>query len=317
MTPQRIKIGLLACTLLLTGLAGFAQTAAKNSADPTIHQQLTALLKKHRGRLGIYAIDTATHSSFSYHAQQRFPMCSTAKVMIAGALLKKSLTEPDLLNQQLKILPTEIKQAGYTPITGKHLHQALTLKALAHAAISYSDNLAANLLMKKLGGPNAITCFARSLDDHTFQLNRWEPHLNTAIPGDNRDTTTPKAMAETLRKMTLGPGLPRQEQAQLRQWLLKNTTGRTRIRAGLAKHWRIGDKTGTGDYGTTNDIAIIWPPGCKAIVMGIFYTQPKPNAKPNDAIIAKAARLVILHFAHSNTCLQQQLNAIQSNTSRH
>ena len=252
------------------------------------------------GRIGVYAINTANDETISYRANERFPMCSTAKVMVCAALLKNSMKNPDLLQKNIKYTKNDL--VVWSPITEKHLNDGMTISELCAAAIDYSDNTAVNLLIKQLGSPKIVTQFARSIGDKKFRLDRSEPELNTAIPGDARDTTTPAAMAKSLQKIIFGNVLRTSQREQLQIWLKVNTTGDTRIRAGVPKGWIVGDKTGGGAYGTNNDIAIIWPPKCPPIIVAIYTTQTKPDATPNDQVIAAATRIVINELAPINKC---------------
>ena len=189
----------------------------------------------------------------------------------------------------------EIKQSdlvNYNPIAEKHLDTGMTLAEFSAATIQYSDNTAMNKILEHLGGPAKVTEFARTIGDKTFRLDRTEPTLNTAIPGDKRDTTTPLAMAESLRKLTLGNALGEQQRAQLVTWLKGNTTGGQSIRAGLPASWAVGDKTGAGDYGTTNDIAVIWPENHAPLVLVTYFTQPQQDAKSRKEVLAAAAKIV-------------------------
>ena len=177
----------------------------------------------------------------------------------------------------------------------------MTVSALCAAALQYSDNTASNLLMKILGGPGAVTTFARSIGDRQFRLDRWETALNSSIPGvgvaspleNRRDTSTPTAMASSLHRLALGDALEPRLQLQLRVWLQGNTTGATRIRAGVPADWGVGDKTGTGDYGTANDVALVWPPRRAPVVVAIYTTQCEKDAKARNDVIASAARIVV------------------------
>jgi beta-lactamase class A len=147
--------------------------------------------------------------------------------------------------------------------------------------------------LKRLGGPAAVTAFARGIGDDSFRLDRWETELNTALPGDPRDTTTPDAMARSLQRLALGEALPALQRAQLQDWLRSATTGAERIRAGVPADWRVGDKTGTGAHGTANDIAVIWPPHRAPLVLAVYTTQPSQDAKPRNEVLAAAARIVV------------------------
>ncbi|RYY77709.1 MAG: class A beta-lactamase, partial [Comamonadaceae bacterium] len=181
---------------------------------------------------------------------------------------------------------------SYSPVTQKHAGDGMTVAGLCAAALQYSDNTAGNLLIRLLGGIDAVTAYARGIGDSAFRLDRWETELNTAIPGDPRDTTTPAAMATSVQRLALGDALGAPQRAQFVAWLRGNTTGATRIRAGVPADWELGDKTGTGDYGTTNDVAVLWPPGRPPLVMAIYFAQPASDAAARNDVLASAARIV-------------------------
>ncbi len=259
------------------------------SAD-AIQQKLADLEKRSGGRLGVALINTADDSQTLYRGDERFAMYSTGKVMAAAAVLKQSESHPDVVNKRLEIKKSDL--VVWSPITEKHLQSGMTLAELSAAALQYSDNTAMNKMISYLGGPEKVTAFAQSIGDVTFRLDRTEPALNSAIPGDKRDTTTPLAMAESLRKLTLGNALGEQQRAQLVTWLKGNTTGGQSIRAGLPASWAVGDKTGAGDYGTTNDIAVIWPENHAPLVLVTYFTQPQQDAKSRKEVLAAAAKIV-------------------------
>lgn len=239
------------------------------------------------GRLGVAALNTADGRQLLHRADERFPFCSTFKMMLSAAVLAK---EPSLLKKRVLYAKSDL--VAYSPVTEKHVGKGMTVAALCEATIQYSDNGAANLLMKQIGGPAAVTAFARAIGDNEFRLDRMETELNTAVPGDPRDTTTPAAMAASLHKLVLGDGLAPAQRKQLKDWMLGNTTGDTRIRAGGPSNWQVADKTGTGDYGTTNDIGVLWPAGKAPIVLVVYLTQPGKDDKPRSEIIAEAAKIV-------------------------
>jgi len=280
------QLTLMAATivpLLLGSVSVYAQTA-------NVQQQLAELEQKSGGRLGVALINTADNSQILYRADERFAMCSTSKVMAAAAVLKKSETKPDLVNQRVEIKKSDM--VNYNPIAEKHVNGTMTLAELSAAALQYSDNVAMNKLIANVGGPQGVTAFARQIGDQTFRLDRTEPTLNTAIPGDPRDTSSPLAMAQTLRNLTLGTALGESQREQLVTWLKGNTTGAASIKAGLPASWIVGDKTGSGDYGTTNDIAVIWPEDRAPLILVTYFTQPQPKAESRRDVLAAAAKIV-------------------------
>ncbi|WP_224082707.1 class A beta-lactamase [Cupriavidus laharis] len=289
MVPSRSRRTLL----LAAAAAPFASACAGPARVPTsdAEAQLAALERSAGGRLGVFARHTGDGRQVRHRAEERFPVCSTFKVILAGAILQRSAATPGLLEQRVRYTRQDL--VAYSPITEKHVADGMTVAQLCAAAIQYSDNGAANLLMRRIGGPAAVTEFSRSIGNQAFRLDRWETELNTAIPGDPRDTSTPAAMAASLEALALGNALPAAQRSQLQAWLRGNTTGAARIQAGMPAGWQIGDKTGSGDYGTTNDIAVLWPPAGAPVVVAIYFTQTAPDAKWSNETIAKAARIVL------------------------
>lgn len=254
-------------------------------------QRLKHLEGSFAGRLGVVALNTGSGELLSYRGNERFPLLSTFKAVLAGAILQRSSLTPGLLDKRITYRQSDL--VSYSPISEKHLQHGMSVAELCAATLQYSDNSAANLLMKLVGGPQGVTSFARSIGDTHFRLERWETELNSAIPGERRDTTTPLAMTGSLQRLVLGDALPAAQRQQLQDWLKGNTTGDARIRAGLPVGWLVGDKTGTGDYGTTNDVAVIWPPGKAPVVLAVYLTQNAKAAPPRSETLAEATRIVV------------------------
>ncbi|WP_227731673.1 class A beta-lactamase BlaA [Yersinia proxima] len=282
-------------SLLLAGitlpLVNFALPSWAAGVSGSLDKQLAELEQSANGRLGIAMINTANGSKILYRGAQRFPFCSTFKFMLVAAVLGQSQSQPNLLNKHINYHESDL--LSYAPITRKNLAHGMTVSELCAATIQYSDNTAANLLIKQLGGLAAVNQFARSIGDQMFRLDRWEPDLNTALPNDPRDTTTPAAMAASMNKLVLGDALLPAQRSQLATWLKRNTTGDATIRAGAPADWMVGDKTGSGDYGTTNDIAVLWPTKSAPIVLVVYFTQREKNAKSRHDVLASATKIIL------------------------
>ncbi|MBW4529333.1 MAG: class A beta-lactamase [Aphanothece saxicola GSE-SYN-MK-01-06B] len=278
-----------------------ALAAALVAAAPaTAEAGLAALEARSGGRLGVFAIDSASGARIGHRADERFPLCSTFKAILAAAVLDRSQREPGFLEQRIRFRRQDL--VTHSPIAEQHLEDGLTVAQMAAATVQHSDNTAANQLMERLGGPAGLTAFSRSIGNRTFRLDRWETALNSAIPGDPRDTDTPSGMGTSLQALVLGTALGPPQRQHLQDWLIGNTTGDRRVRAGVPPGWQVGDKTGTcGAFGTANDVAVLWPPGRAPIVLAIFHTQADPAAKAQDGVIAEAATIVVEAFTHSQT----------------
>ncbi|WP_426150746.1 class A beta-lactamase [Pseudomonas sp. DC3000-4b1] len=262
--------------------------ATARAEDEPAQVALAALEREFNGRLGLCALDPSHGRALRWRADEAFPLCSTFKVVLAAAILKQAGLSG--LGRRVRYQQSDL--VTYSPVTEQHLAAGMTLAELCAAGLQYSDNTAGNLLLREVGGPAGLTAFARQLGDNSLRLDRWETELNSAIPGDPRDTTTPGAMAATLQTLLLGQGLDARSQAQLTDWLLANTTGDARIRAGVPHGWKVADKTGSGDYGTANDVGIIWPAKDRPVVIALYSTQPAAAAEPRSDVLARMARIV-------------------------
>jgi beta-lactamase class A len=243
-------------------------------------------------RIGVAALDTASGKRLDHRSEERFPMCSTFKFLAAAAVLKRVDGGKEKLDRFVAYDAKDILE--YAPVTKAHLKDgSMTLGALCAAAIEQSDNTAGNLLLEVIGGPAELTNFARAIGDETTRLDRKEPELNSAIPGDERDTTSPAAMCADLQRLILGNALSESSRHQLEDWLQHNETGALMIRAGVPKTWNVGDKTGRCGNGATNDVAIIRPPGRAPIVVAIYSIGSTASADDRAATLADAARAVV------------------------
>ncbi|MFI1018785.1 class A beta-lactamase [Streptomyces sp. NPDC020965] len=278
----------LAASLPLSG------SAYASTSGTSLSQLLKDLEREHSARLGVYALNTATGRRVQYRATETFPLCSVFKTLAAAAVLRDLDHDGEFLARRIRYTAKEATDSGYAPITSKpeNLSGGMTVEELCAATICYSDNAAGNLLLRELGGPTAITRFCRSIGDRTTRLDRWEPDLNSAEPGRVTDTTSPRAIGQTYARLTLGTALPPPDRARLTDWLLANTTGGAKLRAGLPSDWIVADKTGGGKYGTNHDVGIVWPPNHSPIVMAVLTTQPEPEAPADNPLIAKTATLV-------------------------
>lgn len=286
-------------SLIRTGLAVTAGLATvgfgvPNGTPPVVpgrvQGELRALEARHAARLGVYGINTRSGAVVSYRAHERFPMCSTFKTLAAAAVLRDLDRDGEVLDSWVHY--TEDDLVVGSPVTERHVGTGMRVADLCAAAVSESDNTAANLLLDRIGGPRGVTRFCRSLGDRLTRLDRYEPDLNSALPGDHRDTTTPAAIAEDYRRLVVGTALDRGDRARLTTWLTESVTSDTRFRAGLPSHWRVADKTGSGSYGTANDVGVAWTDDGTPLVLAVLSTKHTPDAEWDDALVAGTARVL-------------------------
>lgn len=268
-----------------------AQASARADGSARLEPALARLESTTGGRLGVFLLDTGTSGWAGYRADERFPMCSTFKFLLAAAVLDHVDRTHGSMDRVVHYTRQDL--LSYAPLTTPHVDAGMSLADLCAAAVTMSDNTAANVLLREIGGPAAVTALARAIQDLTTRLDRTEPTLNEATPGDPRDTTTPRAIAEDMRTLLLGKVLSAPSKSLLTGWLLGCKTGDKRIRAALPPGWRAGDKTGTGARGTANDVAILWPPGKAPTLLAVYLTEATAAENARDDAIAQAARIAL------------------------
>jgi beta-lactamase class A len=289
--------------LFLAGLAASAACVRAQAAAPTMEERvalaetrLADIEAREGGRLGVFVRDAGTGATIEHRSDERFPMCSTFKLLTAAAALKRVDEGAERLDRKIAYGPSDLLE--YAPIAKAHVAEGgMTVADLCAAAIDWSDNTAGNLVLQSIGGPAGFTQFARSLGDEVTRLDRNEPTLNESLPGDERDTTSPRSMAGTMQKVLVGDALSDASRSKLQMWLIGDKVGDKRLRAGLPPSWRIGDKTGTGDRGSTNAVAIIWPPGRAPLIATVYYTGSSASVDARNAVHKEIGALIAETFS--------------------
>jgi beta-lactamase class A len=300
--PRRDTLALGAGTALSAALGSLTLGAGTAHAAPGDHRvtaRLRALEGRHTARLGVYARNMRTHEAVAYRANERFPIASVFKTLAVAAVLRDLDHDGEFLAELVRYTKTYAESAGYCPITGlpENVAHGMTVAGLCDAAIRYSDNAAANLLLRHLGGPTAVTRFARSIGDGVTRLDRWEPELNSGEPWRRTDTTTPRAIGTSYARLTLGRALERADRERLTGWLLGNTTNSRRFRAGLPDDWLVADKTGSGGYGGANDVGVAWTPNGAPLLLSVLTVQPEKDSPADESLVAEAATLLAAALA--------------------
>jgi beta-lactamase class A len=260
--------------------------------------QFAALEKSSGARIGVGAIDTGNGRAIFYRESERFIMCSSFKLSLVAAVLARADAGQERLDRVVRYQQSDLLDVS--PATTKNLAIGMAVADLCEAAVIYSDNTAANLLLASIGGPDGVTKFWRSLGDETSRLDRNEPQLN--VPDGDKDTTTPVAMLGNLKTMLLGDTLKPQSRQKLLNWMAANTTGELMLRAGLPKAWTVGDKTGRygqGAYNAAIDLAIATPPGGKPVLIAAFTMNASGDDIAHQAVLADIGRIIAAEFAQT------------------
>ena len=284
----------LALGLGAWGLSGCAFISKQQAAAArTLSDELAALEIQAQGRLGLYVLDTVSGAEAGWRGDERFPMCSTFKTLLAARMLYLAQRDEIRLWRKLYYSPSEV--VAWSPISEKRAgaNGGMTVQELCEAMVLVSDNTAANVLLEASGGPAALTQWLRELGDGTTRLDRNEPSLNTALPGDERDTTTPQTMVQSLQKLLLGDVLEGYARALLQQWLVDSRTGDKRVRACMPGDWKAGGKTGSGERGTACDTLIVWPTAQSApLLVTAYLTGSQLDGAGREAVLARAGEAI-------------------------
>lgn len=288
-------------SILVTSLVGCGKQednridnkiTVKKESDTQYKASFSKIESDYGVKLGVYAYDTGTNEEITYNADERFAYCSTFKALISGAILEKYPV--DKLKEVIKYSEKDV--LSYAPVTKNNVDKGMTIEELCNAAVRFSDNTAANLLFNLIGGPSGFKTSLNALGDKITEPERLEPELNSAIPGESRDTSTPRQLAKDLKEYTTGSVLTDDKKKILIDWMSGNATGDKLIRAGAPKEFMVADKSGAGAYGTRNDIAIVTPPNGKPIFVAILSSKKEKDAKYEDKTIAEASKIVFDYF---------------------
>jgi len=270
--------------LQLTAALIAAPALARATPSPT---PWAAIEAASGGRLGV-AVLAGDGSIDGQRLDERFPLCSTFKWLAAACVLHRVDAGAESLQRRVRFDRSVL--LPHSPLTAPHAgRDGMTLAQLCEAAITQSDNAAANLLLRSFGGPPALTAFARRLGDRTTRLDRREPDLNEGRPGDPRDTTTPRAMVHALHRALVGDALSPASRAQLARWMEACATDGDKLRAALPAGWRLGSKTGSGGHGTSNDVGIFWPPSGAPVLVAVYLTGSTASDAERARAIARVA----------------------------
>lgn len=309
-------------SVLLSSLAPLAAGAETNAET----NALAELERRVGGKLGVAVLDTATGARWTHHGDERFGLCSTFKLLLAAATLAQVDAGRWRLTDRLLVRTQDL--VGYAPVTrarlGKRQESRMSLVELAEAAQVHSDNGATNVLLRHLGGnegPQALTQWLRAQGDTVTRIDRWEPEMNHVPPGEERDTSSPAAFAATVARLCTSAGagavLKPDSRARLLRWMVATQTGQHRLRAGLPKGWRAGDKTGTGFNpdmpDRINDVALFWPPGRAPVVVACFYEGPQRSTEwiraEDEEVLAEVGRLAAAWVVKSGAVKATEVKA--------
>lgn len=274
-----------------------ALAVAAALAEPAVaaraERKLKAIHKRIGGRLGVHVLDSQSGKRIGYDDDSRYAMASTFKMLLAAAILWQVDRGAFPLAYPLPIARADLLPTS--PMVEAALAagaESMTVQDLCRAIVTRSDNAAANILLNSMGGPETLTRFMRTIGDEVTRLDRIELELNSNTPGDPRDTTTPRAMADSMLRIFTQDVLSLPSRALLIDWMNAANTGLDRLRAGIPRSWQVGDKTGTGPNGAVNDVAIAYPPDRRPIFIAVFMSESKLPLKELVAAHAEIGRLV-------------------------
>lgn len=273
----------------------FAAFCLPAFAHPDTLDKVKDAENKLGARVGYTELDLSSGKILEgYRPEERFPMMSTFKVLLCSAVLSRIDSGKEQLDRRIHYRQSDL--VAYSPVTEKHLTDGMTVGELCDAAITMSDNTAANLLLSTIGGPQELTAFLRKTGDRVTRLDRWETALNEALPGDERDTTTPKAMAETLNNLLTGKILTVASQQQLMSWMEADKVAGPLLRSVLPANWFIADKSGAGERGSRGIVAALGPDGKPSRIVVIYLTGSQATIDERNKQIAEIGTSLIKHW---------------------
>ena len=302
LTRRMLLSGIVFCTLSSCGPKALVRTGTTDT-NRGLGEELRLLEVAANGRLGAYVYDIETGQSFGWRESERFAHASSFKLSLAAMVL--ALGERGTIDPGEVLQWTEADMMWVSPVTRANIATGLSMRELARATLVASDNTAANVLLRRLGGPKALTAFWRSTGDQVSRLDRYEPDLNNVPLGTTLDSTTPMAMGNTVARLVTGKVLSAENTATLREWMMQVRTGMDRIRAAFPDNWVAGDKTGTGigdNVHTYVDVAFGAPADRLPLIVTAYF-EPANLVEPMDPVsvkvLADVGRLAVRSIAHS------------------
>lgn len=281
-----------ALVISIATAGAYASSASFGAEDDALLAELLRIENNLDARIGFVAQDSETGMRWEYNADQRFPLNSTFKTLACAGLLQLVDDGSEQISARVSVSSADL--VTYSPVLEAYADtRDITLFELCEATMATSDNTAANLILQRLGGPEGVTNFARMLGDRVTRLDRWETELNTAMPGDERDTTTPSAMVSNLERLLVGNALSAASTEQLRAWLVSNQVADDLFRLSIPDGWIIGDRTGAGGFGSRSITAVIWPPDRKPVFVAFYITETTASVAERNAAIAELGSIFI------------------------
>lgn len=290
MIERRTVLARLAGAALLPLVPACAAGAGATRKDEWA-AAMAALEAESGGRLGVAFLDAGTGTRFAWRGDERFPMCSTFKFLLAAAILFRVDRGLERLDRPVAVEKDDL--VAYSPFAKTRVGASATVAELTEATLQRSDNAAANLLLAPLGGPQGLTRWLRGVGDPVTRLDRIEPAMNDVKGADPRDTTTPAAMVADLDRFLLGDVLSPASRARLLAWMKGNLTGDGRIRAGVPAGWTVADKTGTCGRGSYNDVGLVQPPGRPPMLLAIYMAGGGLEGAAAEAIHARITKALL------------------------
>ncbi|MCV7417438.1 class A beta-lactamase [Mycolicibacterium litorale] len=285
--------------MVIGGAVAASRTAGASPPQPApADADLIALEDRHGAHIGLWAVDLISGRTLGHRADERLAMCSTFKTYAVGRVLQLAAGGALDLDTAVPIDAADI--VVDSPVTSTRIGSSMSLAELCDAALTRSDNTAGNALLRRIGGPEAVTTFARAVGDEETRLDRWEPDLNEALPGDPRDTTTPRALNSGYRRLLVDDALDSRSRERLVSWMRGNVTSGKRFRAGLPAGWTSADKTGAGGFGTTNDAGLLIGPSGQRVLLAVLTrsSAERRDSDPLNAAIADTVALTLSRFGH-------------------
>ncbi|WP_237680841.1 class A beta-lactamase [[Erwinia] mediterraneensis] len=284
---RTVNVMMFITCLLIAACATGAETLDNALLKAVVLQEEKAL----KARIGVAVMDTASGQTLSYRGHERFPLNSTHKPLLCGLLLSKVDAGELSLTDSIRFKKETL--VDYSPVTEKFVApRTMNWQEVCQAAVAYSDNTAANLIAKSVGGPPAVNHFLAAIGDNITRSDRFEPELNTSQPGDLRDTTTPVAISQTLYALTLGKVLQPASRQQLLQWMFDDKVADALLRSVLPPHWKIADKSGAGAYGSRSIISVVWPEKREPLIVVVYITQTEATMAQSNAAIARIGKTI-------------------------
>lgn len=267
------------------------------SPASALGQKIRSIAAEAEGRVAVACSLPGSLLNCDLNANAKPPMQSVFKLPLAVTVLHQIEQGSLSLDQAVRFRPDDrILPHVYSPLQNKYPEASVDVPILEllRLTVSLSDNVAADILLRSVGGPKAVTDYIASLGVVGFHLEDGEDVLHRDVTAQYRNWFEPTGAVQLLRRISDSSSLSSTHTALLLGWM-ETSVKSARLKGDLPAGTAVAHKAGTSDVDegiarATNDIGLITLPDGRRLAIAVFITDSKADEVTREKVIARIAR---------------------------